>query len=445
MAQANMPHPEERPEGARLEGRVGPVQSPSAEATGGAAAHWQQTLWAMVGIQFVMTMAFSMLTPIMPLFLPALGVETASAIAVWAGILNGITSLIAAFASPLWGTVADRHGRKLMLLRSSLAIGLFTALMGIAANVWQFVAFRALMGVFAGFSAAAIALVASQVPEDRLGYSLGWLSTGQLVGSLVGPIIGGILADLTGSYRLPFYCTSATIFVAMGLVWFIVHEEFTKPTGGRSRRGTLSSLFALITTPALLALFFVLLMAQFGVRTVQPIVTLYVQEMLGAVPNIATLAGIAFSITGLANVISAPFLGNRSDQIGYRRVLLICLAGGTLTTLPQAFTDNYWAVHAERFAVGLFIGGLLPAANALVGRLVSRAERGAVYGMTSSAMFLGNSLGPLLGGAIAASFGLHWVFLMTAIVMTANLFWVYYRVPEFAEPGTNAAREHGGA
>ncbi len=394
----------------------------------------------MVGIQFVMTMAFSMLTPIMPLFLPVLGVQSESAIAVWAGILNGVTSFVAAFASPLWGTVADRRGRKLMLIRSSLAIGLFTALMGASSNVWQFFGFRALMGVFAGFSSAAIALVASQVPEERLGYSLGWLSTGQLVGSLVGPIIGGILADLTGSYRIPFYCTSATIFVALGLVWFSVREQFTPPKDRNGARSTFNALFALVTTPALLALFFVLLMAQFGVRTVQPIVTLYVKEMLGAVPNIATLAGIAFSITGLANVISAPFLGNRSDVIGYRRVLLICLLGGTLTTLPQAFTDNYWAFTAERFAVGLFIGGLLPAANALVGRLVSRAERGAVYGMTSSAMFMGNSLGPLIGGAIAAGFGLRWVFLLTAAVMALNLVWVYYRVPEYREAGNSLAQ-----
>ena len=402
----------------------------------GAAAYWRHTLWAMVGIQFVMTMAFSMLTPIMPLFLPVLGVQSESGIDIWAGILNGVTSFIAAFASPVWGTVADRHGRKLMLLRSCLAIGLFTALMGAAGNVWQFFTFRALMGVFAGFSSAAIALVASQVPEERLGYSLGWLSTGQLVGSLVGPIIGGILADLTGSYRIPFYCTSATILLALGLVWFLVQEEFAKPKRGAGGRSTFNALFALVTTPALLALFFVLLMAQFGVRTVQPIVTLYVKEMLGAVPNLATLAGIAFSITGLANVISAPFLGNRSDVIGYRRVLLICLLGGTLTTLPQAFTDNYLAFTAERFAVGLFIGGLLPAANALVGRLVSRAERGAVYGMTSSAMFMGNSLGPLIGGAIAAGFGLRWVFLLTAAVMALNLVWVYYRVPEFTEPAS---------
>jgi DHA1 family multidrug resistance protein-like MFS transporter len=180
-----------------------------------------------------------------------------------------------------------------------------------------------------------------------------------------------------------------------------------------------------------MALFFVLLMAQFGVRTVQPIVTLYVKEMVGDLPNVATLAGIAFSITGVANVISAPFLGNRSDRIGYRRVLLISLLGSTLTTLPQAFTDNYWVFTAERFAVGLFIGGLLPTANALVGRLVPRSDRGTIYGMTSSAMFMGNSLGPLLGGFLAAGLGLSWVFLMTGAVLALNLIWVYYRVPEY--------------
>ncbi len=118
-------------------------------------------------------MANSMLTPIMPLVPAGARRPKRTAIDIWAGVLNGTTSFVAAFASPLWGQLADRHGRKLMLLRSSLAIGVFTALMGAAGNVWQFFACRALMGVFAGFSSAAIALVASQVPEERLGYSLG--------------------------------------------------------------------------------------------------------------------------------------------------------------------------------------------------------------------------------------------------------------------------------
>src|ERR1700749_3272361 len=412
----------------------GAMRDPAATAADTTAAvQWQRTLWVMVGIQFVMTGAFSVLSPIMPLLLPELGADPASACARGAAILNGVTSFVAAFASPVWGRVADRRGRKLMLLRSSLAIGVFTALMGVAANVWQFFAFRALMGVFAGFSSAAIALVASQVPEGRLGYALGWLSTGQLVGSLVGPLIGGVLADLTGSYRIPFYCTSATILLSVALVWFAVDEHFVAPPKTRVRRSILSSLIALARTPALLALFFVLLMAQFGVRTVQPIVTLYVQELVGPRPDLATLSGIAFSVTGLANVIAAPFLGNRSDRLGYRRVLLISLLGAAVTTLPQAFTENYWLFTAQRFGVGLFIGGLLPTANALVGRLVPRAERGTVYGITASATFLGNSLGPLTGGAVAAAFGLRWVFLVTAVVLFANLLWVYYRVPEYVD------------
>jgi MFS transporter, DHA1 family, multidrug resistance protein len=394
------------------------------------AAQWQRTLWAMVGIQFVMTMSFSMLTPIMPLFLPVLGVASASAVALWAGVLAGVTSLVAAFASPLWGRLADRHGRKLMLLRSSLAVGLFAALMGAAGNVWQVFACRALMGVFAGFSSTAIALVASQAPEQRLGFALGWLSTGQLVGSLIGPLIGGALADATGSYRIPFYCTAATILVSTGFVWFGVRERFVAAPQARGRRAALNSLVAVARSPGLLALFFVLLMAQFGVRTVQPVVTLFVKDLLGDQPNLATLSGIAFSITGLANVVAAPFLGNKSDKIGYRRVLLIALLGATLTTLPQAFAGSYVAFTVLRFALGLFIGGILPTANALVGRLVPRSQRGTVYGITASAMFLGNSLGPLSGGAVAAVFGLRWVFLITGMVLLANLVWVYYKVPD---------------
>ena len=397
------------------------------------APQWQRTLWAMVGIQFIMTAAFSMLTPIMPLFLPVLGVASPSAVALWAGVLAGTTSFVAAFASPLWGRLADRHGRKLMLLRSSIAVGVFAALMGAAMNVWQIFACRALMGVFAGFSSTAIALVASQAPERRLGFALGWLSTGQLVGSLVGPLIGGFLADATGSYRIPFYCTAATIAVSTGFVWFGVRERFVLTAQARGGRALLSGLIEVARSPGLLALFFVLLMAQFGVRTVQPVVTLFVKELLGDRPDLATLSGIAFSITGLANIVATPFLGNKSDKIGYRRVLLIALLGAGLTTLPQAFAGSYWAFTAQRFAVGLFIGGMLPTANALVGRLVPREQRGTVYGITASAMFLGNSLGPLSGGAVAAAFGLRWVFLVTAAVLLANLIWVYYRVPEYVE------------
>jgi len=394
---------------------------------------WQRTMWAMVGIQFIMTMSFSILSPIMPLFLPKLGVTRPAQIDLWAGILNGTTSFVAAFASPLWGRVADRRGRKLMLLRSSFAISLFTGLMGLSLNVWQFFGARALMGAFAGFSASAIALVASQVPEQRLGYALGWLSTGQLVGGLVGPVVGGAVSDVTGSYRVPFYCTSAICLLTMVLAWAMVQERFTPPGRGRRQQSMLSGLGLLTRSAGLLPLFFVLLLAQFGVRTVQPVVTLFVQQLVGNPANLATLAGIAFSVTGVADLIASPFLGKRSDQIGYRKVLLICLFGAAVMSLPQAFARGYWTFVAERFGVGCFIGGILPTANALVGRMVPRAQRGTVYGMTASATFLGNSLGPLTGGGVAATLGLRWVFLVTAALLLANLVWVYFTVPEYTE------------
>ena len=162
----------------------------------------------------------------------------------------------------------------------------------------------------------------------------------------------------------------------------------------------------------------------------QPVITLYVAEMLGPVPALATLAGLAFSVTGVADLIASPFLGRRSDVLGYRRVLLISLAGAALASIPQAFLDSYWAFVAARFALGLFVGGILPTANALVGRLAPPGDRGTVYGITATAMFMGQSLGPLSGGAIAATLGLHWVFLITAVLLTVNLAWVWAKVSE---------------
>ncbi len=394
---------------------------------------WQRTLWAMVGIQFVMTAAINFLSPIIPLMLPQLGVQTTEGVDIWAGLITGSTSFVAAFASPVWGRVADRYGRKLSLLRSSFAIALFTALMGLSTNVWMFFGARFVMGAFAGFSSAAIALVASQVPERRLGYALGWLSSGQLIGSLVGPVIGGVLSDLTGSYRTPFFWCAGITCAGLVLVWAVVKEDFTPVKASEKRRSLWAGMRLLTGSSSLVSLFLVLLMAQFSTRTVMPVVTVFVQELIGSVPQIATLSGIAFSITGLANLIAAPFLGNRSDVIGYRKVLLICLLGATLTSAPQIFVNDYWTFLAQRFAVGLFIGGILPTANALIGRSVPRELRGTIYGMTASATFLGNSLGPLSGGGIAAVLGIRWVFAVTTLLLAANLVWVWFTVEELRD------------
>ncbi len=385
-----------------------------------------RALWLMVAIQFFMTLSFTVLSPVMPLFLPDLGVHGAASIDLWTGVLNGATPFVAAFASPLWGRLADRRGPKLMLLRSMVAISVFTCLMGFSRTVWQFFGLRLLMGAFSGFSATAITLVASQTPDRRLGYALGWLSTGQLIGGLMGPLLGGAVADLSGSNRVPFFVTSGVATCVTVAAALAVREVLP---GGAGKRGAAPSIRAVIAAGGLLPLFAVLVLAQLGVRSVQPVVTLYVQTLVGNAPNLATLSGLAFSVTGFADVVASPFLGKRSDVLGYRRVLLISLTGAALFSAPQAFAGSYWTFVAERFGVGMFIGGILPTANALIGRLAGPGQRGTVFGLTASASFLGSSLGPVVGGAVAASFGLHWVFLVTAALLAGSVAWTWAAVP----------------
>ncbi|MEX6509031.1 MFS transporter [Jiella sp. M17.18] len=394
-----------------------------------AVAPWARTLWLMVAVQFIMSVALSVVSPILPLFLPELGVSDPSAVDFWSGILNSMNFLIAAFVSPLWGSIADRYGRKIMVLRSSIAICFFTLLMGFSQHLWQLVLLRSLMGAFSGFSASAIALVATQLPERRLGYALGWLATGQLAGTLTGPIAGGFIADVTGDYRMTFFCTSVIAAIAVVIAYLGVTE-----TNDRQKSKPKTSIFGaigmLVKIQGLLPLFLVLLLAQFAVRAVQPVITPFVLELVPTQNGIATLAGFAFSVTGVGDVLASPFLGKRSDQLGYRRVLLICLFGAVLTSLPQAFIGTYWQFLALRFAIGMFVGGILPTANALVGQVTPAEKRGLAYGVTASATFFGSFLGPFSGGSIAAVFSIRWVFVLTAVLFLANLFWVYRSVQE---------------
>lgn len=391
---------------------------------------WRVTLWAMVAVQVIMTLSFTIHSPVLPLLLPELGVETDFHLFMWAGFLGSITSLIAAFTSPMWGRVADRYGRKLMVLRSAFAISICTVLMGMAQDVWQLLAARLLMGGFAGFSAASVVLIASQVPQRRLGWALGIMSSGQLVGSLVGPVIGGVAADLTGSYRLPFLVGGALSMLAFVLAWWLVPENFVAPKAKQNRRSTLASMRLLMSNSSMAALVLVLLLTQFATQAAQPVVTLYVQDILGDRPDLATLAGVALSVTGLAGIFAVPLLSRASDRFGEKRMVMVALAGAALMTAPQALSHSYLLFVAERFGLGLFIGSIVPITNALIGRLTPADERGFTYGMTSSAYFLGNSMGPISGGTVAAFIGIPWVFVLTTVLLLVGLVWVAVSVPK---------------
>jgi MFS transporter, DHA1 family, multidrug resistance protein len=168
----------------------------------------------------------------------------------------------------------------------------------------------------------------------------------------------------------------------------------------------------------------VLMIAQITINSPQPIVALFVRQMVGDSPQIGTYVGGSFAVMGIADLIASPFLGKRSDQIGYRKVLLISLAGAALFTIPQGFVGNIWTFMALRFGVGIFLGGILPTAIAWIGRQFPAEQRGMVYGVSYSASFTGQFIGPTFGGILAAQFGIASVFIATGALMVANLLWV---------------------
>lgn len=391
--------------------------------------HWRRTLAAMLTVQVIMSGAFNFTTPVLPLFLPELGVSGDAQLYLWCGGLAAVTSLVAALLSPVWGRIADRRGRKQMVLRSTCAIGLCTILMGFCQDAWQMLGARILMGVFAGFSAATVILISTQVPTRRLTFALGVMSSGQLVGSLLGPVIGGAMADLAQSYRLPFFAGGVLSLGACLVCLFGVREVFVPGSGEGARRSVLASLRRLAGDRGLAALVGVLLLAQFATQAVQPIVALYVHDIVGDQPNLATLGGIALSATGLAGMVAVPLLGRAGDRIGETRVLILALAGAALATAPQAIAGSYGGFVAERLALGIFVGSIVPVANALIAKRTPAAERGVTLGITSSAYFLGNSFGPACGGAVAAFVGLPWVFVLTTALLAVGVAWVAAAVP----------------
>jgi DHA1 family multidrug resistance protein-like MFS transporter len=389
----------------------------------------------MVVVQTILTASFSISVPFMPLFIQQLGIHPLAQVEWWSGVAQSTSYVMLAISSPFWGARADRFGRKAMIVRAAICGAACSVLAGICVNVWELIGARVLMGTFAGFGSAATALVSSVVPGSVLGFALGWMATAQMIGTLIGPLIGGALADAVHDYRVVYFATAAGTLLTGLLALFFVREHFErKPKDEQPPGKRANGMREILGHPEILPLFAILVISQLTTLAVQPVIPLFVEGLVGPSPYIATLAGAAFAVIGIGDLIASPFLGKRSDSIGYRRVLVICLCGAGLFTIPQAFAGNVWVLLALRFGVGLFLGGIIPTTNAWIGRLFPREMHGAVYGLSYSAFFTGMFIGPLFGSTLAAWLGFGPVFLITGAMILANAAWVQFglRTPETA-------------
>ena len=368
--------------------------------------------------------AFGFVFPFLPLFIGDLGVGDVQQVEVWSGVSSFGQAMVLSIFSPIWGAVADRRGRRLMVLRAAFGGGVTIALMGLSQNIWEFMGLRLIQGAMTGVVAAASALAISFVPRSRVGYALGLIQMSSFAGNAVGPSLGGFTADHFG-YR-PSFAISGGLFVIAGVLTLLfVKEHFVPPPPEETRpglRGLLRDIRTRGRDRQLLIMMVVLFSAQFGVNVVQPMLPLFVQSIDPA-ESAATVTGLIFTVAGVVAAVSSVVWGRLGDRIGYRRLLIAMALGAGLVYIPQGLVVSVVQLIVLRGILGIFDGGLLPSANALITasspaeKPGERTSHGTTYGLIYLANGLGFALGPLSGGLIAAATGLRSVFFITAAIL----------------------------
>lgn len=344
--------------------------APQKAVTESEAHDWRKTLWVTWVAQLGANAAFSFVMPFIPFYTRELGVTQEKYVALWAGLLVTGTGVIQAIFAPLWGLVADRYGRKLMVQRAMFGGAVVCSLMGLVTNVHQLFALRLLQGALTGTVTAAIALVSSATPKDQRGYALGIMQMAVFSGGAIGPWLGGWIADHFG-YRLPFAITGLLLFTGGALVLFGVREPVhalasyngNGESNKRAPETSLRSVLGVRGFPTLLAVFF---MISFSGMVVGPIFPLFVEKLMPHSTRVASITGLLLAVGGIVAGLGAILVGRFSDRIGHKAMLFACTLSSGLSFMLQAAATSVAQLFAIRIAFGFVAGGTGPTMNALV-------------------------------------------------------------------------------
>jgi MFS family permease len=391
---------------------------------------WLRNVYVCLFGSFTTIVGMTVLLPILPLYVAHLGVSSQAAIVQWSGVAFGITFLAAATVSPIWGMLADRYGRKLMLIRASLGMAIMISMMGLAQNVYQLVLLRLLVGLAGGYASGAIILIATQTPKARAAWALGTLSIGVMAGNLVGPLIGGAMPALIG-LRMTFVLSGALIFVAFICTTTLIREDLpARKAAPRSQQKTRTGSWSQIPDRRpVFAMLMTALLLMLANMSIEPIITVYVAQLQLSGLSVALMAGLVMSAAALGSILAAPRIGRLADRVGHLKIVIVCLTAGALLLLPQAFVTTGWQLVLLRFLMGLALAGLLPCITTLIRHSVPDTIAGGILGYSQSAQYAGQVVGPLIGGFIGAHLGMRAVFFVTSALMFAGAFYSYRAGP----------------
>jgi DHA1 family multidrug resistance protein-like MFS transporter len=365
----------------------------------------------------------TMVIPFLALFLLQMGIKEHHALSMWTGAIFSATFLSAAVMAPIWGVFADKYGQRANLIRAGIGMGLITFSMAFAHTPFMLLILRFVVGFFSGFITVSFSYLSRITPKQNIGEALGTLQTGNIAGGIIGPLIGGFLSDLFG-FRMVFSITGICILLTLIPVIFLLEKDpVVKQT--KENHGSYKQV---LTNPVLISLFAATFLVQVSIQGTNSMMTIFVKTLVGNVGNLAFLSGLASSLTGIATIIGAPYIGKLGDKLGQAKILPVVMLLSGLLALPQIWTKNIYELYLWRFLQGLFIGGMWPAIQSLIHKRSPKMVQGRAFGVTASSRFLGNLSGPIVGGYISGALATNYVFLFSGVVLIIGSFFVRWRV-----------------
>ncbi|MBQ9755166.1 MAG: MFS transporter [Lentisphaeria bacterium] len=382
------------------------------------AINWQRNLWTVWLSQFLSLAGFGMCGPFIPLFMKdSLGITDDAQRGAWVAVFTfaGLLSLCA--ANFMWGMLADRFGRKLMLLRASYGTALLYPLMVFSPNIYWLIGFRALSALFTGTVNPAQTLLVSTTPKERHGYVLGVLSTAVWSGNLTGYLLGGIVVELWG-YTAAFMSCSMLYFTSGLLIHFLVKENFKAPEKSNSKER--KKLSGEIMVPGVIALLLMFMLMGAGRRIDQPFVAMLV-EMIHGESGAALYTGIISAGGAVGGVIAGFGFGTLSDRYPPEKMIVPVVSIAAFCAVWQGVSPNIWSLGIARFFYYFVAGGMQPMLLVMLSRLISPERKGTFFGWSASVNLAGGLGASAISGLIAYNLGVRAIFIAGGILLILML------------------------
>ncbi|MCU4664664.1 MFS transporter [Leuconostoc mesenteroides] len=346
---------------------------------------------------FMVGMAFSEAMPFLALYIMQISHFNQAQVSFYAGISYAASYLVVILVSPIWGKIADQHGRKPMLLRTAAGMGIVIILLSCVTNIWQIIILRLCQGLFDGYTPSVIALIAAETPLEERSVVISKLSTGYIIGGLMGPLIGGVLATIF-SIRMTFFITGIILLCVAFISFYGIQENFQKINTSPTEKLASSKKESVWTVPILILLSATMLI-QFVESAIIPYVSLMIKDLLFSEHYLTIMTGIVSALPGVATAVFATFIGKMSSHFGTLKILKLCELAAIIIYALLGMTTSLMFFAGLRFLIGIANAGMTPMIQVLLSKASNRLST--VFSMSLSAQSLGSLAGSILGAYLS--------------------------------------------